>query len=769
MSVIQNLAQTVMKTAIALTPERWLPGGSPDVLMNRGGNLGKAVSRVDGWVKVSGQARFAAEVKLDGMVYAALFYSSIARGRIASIDTKKAEHSEGVVLVMTFRNAPRMKAPPLMMSKPKAAGMSDLPIMQDDQIHWNGQPIAVVLANTQEQADHAASLIDVTYEEFAAVVSFAEALTKPRVPDSILGEPSEIKIGDAEAAMIDAYVKVDRLYATPRHNHNAIELHAATVAWNGEQLTVHDATQSVNATAWTLAQVFGLEEEQVHVLSPFVGGSFGGKALWNHQILAAAASRLADRPVRISLSREGVFRVVGGRTQTVQRVALAAKTDGTLAALIHTGVAAMTAHNDCPEQFTFPARHLYAADSFHIAQEVADMDMLANTYMRAPGESVGTFALESALDELAHELQVDPLELRRRIEPPKDPTSGLEFSSRHLLQAYDAGAEKFGWGLREMNPGARREGNWLIGMGMATATYPYFRVPGGTASIRLTANGRAIVQMANHEMGMGTATAQVQHAAERLGMPLDCVTFEYGDTALPSGTAAGASSQTVTIAAAIIAAHQVLVKKLIELAGAKSPLAGLKIDEVECRDGGLYAMKDALLGESYSAILGRAQLAEIVCTAEASPPLEMMKYSMHSYGAQFCEVRVNAVTGEVRVSRFLGSFDTGRILNSKTATSQFKGAIIMGLGLALSEETLFDERYGRIMNRSLSDYHVPVHLDVPLIQVMWTDIPDPHSPLGAHGIGEIGITGVGAAVANSIYNATGKRIRELPITLDKLL
>jgi xanthine dehydrogenase YagR molybdenum-binding subunit len=763
-----SIIQKAMQTAIRLTPESWLPGGTPDPLMYKHGLIGKPASRVDGRLKVEGKARFAAEVPLDGMAYAAILHSTIARGRIASIDAAEAEASPGVALVMTYRNAPRMAPPPVMMSAPKAAGASDLPIMQDAEIHWNGQPVALVLAETQEQADHAKSLVRVTYEAAAAMVSFDVAKTHARTPDTILGEQSSIEIGDAEAALKDAAFKVDLTYRTPRHNHNAIELHAATVAWDGDQLTVHDATQMVNSTAWTLAQVFGLKEAQVRVLSPYVGGGFGGKGLWDHQILAAAASRLSGRPVRIMLSREGVFRIVGGRTTTEQRVALGAKPDGTLAALIHTGVAAMTTHNACPEQFTFPARHLYAADNIEVAQQVADMDMLANTFMRAPGESVGTYALECALDELAEAMQLDPIELRRRIEPEKDPTSGASFSSRHLVEAYQRGAERFGWDQRIPTPRSRRDGEWLIGMGCATATYPYYRMPGGAARIKLSADGRAVVQMASHEMGMGTATVQAQHTAERLGLELDQVTFEYGDTSLPAGTMAGGSSQTASIGAAVIAATDALTKELLKLAGNDSPLAGLKPEEVEARDGGLCKCDESDRWESYASILQRARRDEVVGEADAPMPLETQKYSMHSYGAQFCEVRVSAITGETHVTRFLGSFDTGRILNAKLATSQFKGGVIMGLGLALTEATLFDERSGRIMNPSLAEYHIPVQMDVPAIEVIWNDIPDPHSPLGARGIGEIGITGVGAAVANAVYNATGKRIRELPITLDKL-
>jgi len=389
--------------------------------------------------------------------------------------------------------------------------------------------------------------------------------------------------------------------------------------------------------------------------------------------------------------------------------------------------------------------------------------------MRAPGEAVGTFALECAIDELAEQLKMDPVELRIRNEPDEDPTSGRPFSSRHIVEAYRAGAERFGWGRRNASPGARREGEWLFGIGCATATYPYLRMPGGAARITLTKDGHATIFIAAHEMGMGTATAQTQVAAERLGLKMAQVSFVYGDSSLPGTVIAGGSQQTASIGASVIAAHRALVTDLLKLAGNDSPLAGLNPDEVDARDGGLCKLNEPEQYESYASILKRAKRDTVTVQADAPPPHEWMQWSMHSYGAMFCEVRVNAITGESRINRFLGSFDCGRILNTKTAASQFRGGIIMGLGLALTEETQFDERNGRIMNPSLAEYHVPAHMDVPEIDVMWTDIPDPYAPMGARGIGEIGITGVGAAVANAIYNATGKRIRDLPITLDKLL
>ncbi|WP_077001207.1 xanthine dehydrogenase family protein molybdopterin-binding subunit [Variovorax sp. KK3] len=770
MSIIQEAVTAVMKKAIAVAPDAWMPGGEPDPLIARNDELiGAPVSRLDGPLKVQGQARFAAEFPMDGMVYAALVYSTVPRGRIATLDTRDAQAAPGVVLVMSHENAPKMKPMPLFLSKDKAAGGDDLPVMQDDQVHWNGQPIALVLAETQAQADHAKSLIHVAYDAEPATVSFSAAKAKGTTPGTFQGEPLKLEIGDAEAALAAAPQRVDATYTTPRHNHNAIELHAATIAWKGDELVIHDASQGVAHMAWSMAQIFDIDEKQVHVTSPFVGGGFGSKTLWRHHVLAAAASKLAGRPVRMMLSREGVYRVVGGRTNTEQRVALGAQPDGTFDALIHTGVVAMTAHNNLPEPFILPAKSAYAARNFKLDVEFATIDMLANTFMRAPGEAVGTFALESAIDELAHQMKMDPIELRLRNEPEKDPTTGLPFSARHIAEAYRDGAARFGWSRRNATPGTVRDGEWLVGMGCATATYPYYRMPGGAARLTLTRDGQVKVEVAAHEMGMGTATVQTQVTAARLGLPMEQVRFCHGDSRFPGVILAGGSQQSAAIGSAVMAVQQALVTELLKLAGKDSPLHGLKPDDVVGRDGGLGKVDEPDRFESYPAILARAGRDEVTVEASAPPPLELQHWSMHSHGAMFCEVRVNEVTGETRVSRFLGSFDCGRILNAKTAASQFRGGIIMGLGLALMEETQFDERNGRIMNPSLSEYHVPVHMDVPQIDVMWTDIPDPRTPMGARGVGEIGITGVGAAVANAVFNACGKRIRDLPITLDKLM
>ncbi len=769
MNIIKTAAQVVMKKAVEAAPDSWMPGATPDRLgRQKHGLVGTPVSRLDGPLKVQGEATFAAEFPLENMVYGALLYSTIPKGKISSLETGAAEKAPGVVLVMTYRNAPRMQKPPVFMTAEKAAALDDVPVMQDETISWNGQPVALVLAETQEEADHAKSLIQVSYKAEPALTVFDQAKMHAH-PQDFAGQPLLKKIGDAEEALANSPFQVDNVYCTPRHNHNAIELHAVTLAWKDDALFIHDASQCVTHVAWSMAHVLGIDEEKVHVTSPFVGGGFGGKTMAQHHILAAAAAKLAGRPVRMMLSREGVYRLVGGRATTEQRVAIGAEPDGRFNAILHTGVSSMSKHNAMPEAFITPAKCLYAAGAFKLDVKVAEMDMLANSFMRAPGESVGSFALESAIDELAEKLNMDPIALRLRNEPENDPTEGTPFSSRHLVQAYTAGAERFGWDQRKAEPAARREGEWLVGMGCATATYPYMRMPGGAARIRLTGDGRAIVSIAAHEMGMGTATVQTQVIADRMGLPMECIGFQYADSSLPGVVIAGGSQQTASVGAAVEAAHKALVTELIKLAGSKSPLAGLKPEEVTAHDGSLCSLAEPARCESYAAILRRAGRDEVVVEETAPPPLELMHWSMHSFGAMFCEARVNAITGETRVSRFLGSFDCGRILNPKTASSQFRGGIIMGLGLALMEETQFDERNGRVMNPSLAEYHVPAHLDVPDIDIIWTDIPDPHTPMGARGVGEIGITGTAGAVANAIYNACGKRVRHLPITLDKLM
>jgi xanthine dehydrogenase YagR molybdenum-binding subunit len=739
------------------------------------GAVGQRLSRVDGLLKASGRATFTAEYELDHVAHAALVLARIARGRITRIDTTVARQAPGVLAVITHQNAPTMHETEMFgpTSAEPAAAASDIRHLATDEIHYYGQPIAVVVAESREQADHASTLVAVEYALGEASTSFEAEKAHAVEPADVLGEPPTVRKGDARRALATAPYKVDNVYRTPSFNHNAIELHATLAHWSEDQrrVTVYDATQYVAGTHHMVAKAFGLDKDDVRVIASFVGGGFGGKGTaWPHVLLAVAAAKVARRPVKLMLTREEVHHTVGGRTPTEQRVALGATDDGRLTALVHTGITRTSVHNKFAEQFTFPARHLYACDNVELVQKIVYLDIVPNTFMRAPGESVGTYALESAIDELAHELGLDPIEVRMRNEPERDPTSGMPFSTRNLREAYRVGAEKFGWARRPATPRTRRDGRHLVGFGVATAYYPAFQFP-SAAHVEIRADGTAVAQSAAHEMGMGTATAQAQNFADQLGLPVDRVRFEYGDSRLPEGPIAGGSTSTVSVGAAVIAAADALKEKLHALLrdDEHSPLVGTSLDEVEFRDGGIYRRDLPSRGMSYAAILQRLGLSQVGAEGQGSRSPELAEYSYGSYGAQFIEVRVDEETGEVRVRRALGVFDCGRIINPKTASSQWSGGITMGIGMALTEEALFDVRLGRIVNPSLAEYHVPVNLDVPAIEVHFLDIPDRLTPMGARGIGEIGITGVAAAVANAVFNATGKRIRELPITLDKLL
>ena len=761
MSMMQKLMQTVA---------RFKPDRPVDPLVQAHRYVGQAIDRVDGAQKVTGAATFTAEYPMEGVAHAALVLSTIPKGRITAIDTGKAECEPGILLIMTHENAPRMLNPsPLDPTGQKSTnGSSRLPIMQDGEIHWNGQPVAVVVAETLDQAEHAAALIMIGYEGDADAAIDFNALKQASVyPKAVLTEKPEVSSGDAEKALVAAAHRVDARYFTPKQNQTAIELHATIAKWDdSETLTIFDSTQFVYGVRETLAEIFSLKPEKVRVLAPFVGGAFGSKCnLWNHAPLAVAAAKLCGRPVKLVPTRRQVFHMVGGRTNCDARVALGADANGRFVSLIHTGTTATVDHAEYAEQFSFPARHLYAAGSYLISQKIVYMNIVANSWMRGVGEAIGQFALESAIDELAYAMDIDPIELRRINEPVEDPTAGTRYTSRNLVEMCRRGAERFGWQRRA--PRSQRDGHWLIGQGVATAYYPVFRMP-ATARIRVEADGTATVSAAAHEMGMGTATVQIQHAAERLGLPLDRVSFVYGDSNLPRSPIAGGSNQTVSIGASTRAAADELHARLLDLANVQgSPLRGVKTSDSVLREGGIHSSGGASL--SFADILTLAGVDHFEVEASAPMPFELLKYSMASYGAQFCEVRVHEGTGETRVSRWLGAFDCGRILNPKTAISQLRGGIIMGIGAALMEETVFDPRNGRIATTSFGDYHFPTQMDVPYIDVIYSDIPDEQTPIGARSVGEIGITGVAPAIANAVHNATGMRIRKTPITLDQLL
>jgi len=511
MSRVQNVIVGSVRTALGWVPAQWLPGGTPDPLIGRRGEVGRQASRLDGEIKVQGRARFSAEVALEKLCYATLVHGAITRGRITNLDTDAAEAAPGVLLVLTHRNMPRVASPSLIsMTDPTATGNSSLPILQDDQVHYNGQVVAAVVAETQEQADHAASLIAIDYVAEAAETRFENAKAGARVIPSLLIERDHLSFGRAERELARAPHQVDNLYRTQWQNHNAIELHALTVAWAGDELTVHDTTQMIAAEAATLAKLFGLKREQVRVLSPFVGGGFGGKGLWDHQVVAIAAARMVGRPLRLQLSREGVYRIIGGRSPTEQRVAIGADKDGRFTALLHDGWSVMPPYGACPEAYTLGTRAAYRARSFEILQRHVDMAVVPNTFMRAPGEAIGTFALESAVDELAHALALDPIELRLRNLPDKHPITGAPFSQHAPAKSWADGAARFGWERRSAAPGTRRDGEWRIGMGCGSGSFPYIRMPGAAVRLTVRRNGTVALACSGQEMGMGTATVLAQ-------------------------------------------------------------------------------------------------------------------------------------------------------------------------------------------------------------------------------------------------------------------
>ncbi|MBP2325940.1 xanthine dehydrogenase YagR molybdenum-binding subunit [Kibdelosporangium banguiense] len=723
--------------------------------------VGKPVDRVDGVAKTTGAAQFTADFPYPDLAHAALVHATISRGRVTSIDTAAASAFPGVITVISHQNAPALKPPakPSIMDLSTMASGTTVNYLQDDKVYWDGQPVAVVVAETSYAAREAAALVRVEYETVESSVDFSASEHDATLDKGSSIMPAGAKKGDAQAALAEAAVSVDMRLTTPPYNHNALEPHSTIAKWEGDKLTVHDASQALDWFRSHLALRFGIPTANVRVIAPYVGGGFGGKgSVWPGTILAAMAARATGRPVRLVLTREGVYRTVGGRTPSIQRVALGADREGNLTALIHTSVARTGRAGGSFEQITTSSRHLYASPNILLEQRSVVQDLIPNTAMRAPGESIGTFALEAAMDELASRLGMDPIELRMRNEPDRNPLDGKAFSHRMLREAYALGAERFGWHNRTPEPRSMRDGRWLVGMGVASAYHPSWLFT-ANVTVRLSADGTVLVRCGFQEMGMGGATAQSQIAADALGVPLDAVRVEYGDSALPTAPAAGGSMQTASVA-----------NSLLEACGQlKQSVAAL-------------AKRSGTTGESYQTILKKANVPHVEAVIGSETRLGKLtgqvrfmakflrerRWVKAATGAQFCEVRVEKDTGEVRVSRWTGVFDVGTVINPKTAASQLRGGIVMGIGMALAEETLVDPRSGRIMNPSLAEYHVPVHADIPKIDVTWLGDPDPTMPLGLLGLGEVGITGAAAAVANAVYHATGKRINDLPITLDKV-
>jgi len=728
---------------------------------------------VDGRLKVTGGAKYAAEFALPNVAYAVIVTSTIAKGRVERIDTAAAERAPGVLAVLTPQNAPRLPQQQTQQGGNAPPAMRVPTILQNDVVHYNGQPVGLVIADTFEHAMAAVSLVKTAYAEERADLDIATAPKAPSETTRPVGNNRRhSQRGDSAKGLADAEVKVVHTYTTPFENHNPMEPHNTQAVWEGDKLTLYDSTQGIFNVRNSLARAFGIPPENVRVVSHFTGGGFGSKGgPWSHVYLAAMAAKHVSRPVKLVLTRRQMFGPSGGRAHTSQQVTLGTKKDGTLTVVRHLTTATTSTLEDFLESSGMMTRMLYESPNIETDHELVRMNVGSPTFMRAPGESTGSFALESAMDELAVALGIDPVELRLKNYAEKDPESGKSWSSKSLRECYRVGAERFGWSKRSPNPRSMTDGRWQVGYGMATATYPA-RQQAASCLARILPDGRALVRAGSQEIGCGTYTVMAQIAADALGLPVERVRFELGDTDMPPTPAsvgsATASSTGPAVNAAAMAARQKLVQMAIADTG--SPLHGAREDDVRTADGRLSLATDPSKSETFEALITRNSGQPVEARVDLKPTPDQQQYSMHSFGAVFSEVRVDRDLGVVRVPRVVAAYGGGKILNVKTATSQMIGGIVWGISQALLEETRIDRRSGRYVNADLAEYHVPVNADIGSIDVTFVPEDDAHvNPIGVKGVGEIPIVGVAGSIANAIYNATGKRIRDLPITLDKLL
>jgi xanthine dehydrogenase YagR molybdenum-binding subunit len=733
-------------------------------------NVGKGLDRVDARLKVTGKAPYAAEVPVANVAHAVIVGSAVAKGRIAAFDTRPAEGAPGVLAVLTHRNAPKLT------NANKAAGPVDriLQLLQDDTVVYADQPVALVVGETLEAAQYGATLVDVRYDASAPLSDMLASTGAAYAPKSAgPGGKTDSSRGDVDAAFSTAEFKVDAVFTTPVENHNPMEPHATIAAWQGEdRLTLYDATQGIFGVRKKIATVFDLPADHVRVINHYVGGGFGCKGSpWSHVALAAMAARVVGRSVKLVVTRPQMFALVGHRPQTAQRVALGADAAGKLVAIRHEVISETSSFDEFVEPSAVQTRMLYACPNVATSHRLVRLDIGTPTFQRAPGESTGTFALESAMDELAVALQMDPIELRLRNYAEVEPEEGKPWSSKSLRACYSQGASRFGWARRTPRPGSMRDGRSLVGWGVATATYPARQSP-SSAIARMRADGTALVQAGSQDIGTGTYTIMTQIASDTIAIPIERVRFELGDTTFPETPVSGGSQTASSTGSAVKMAGLELRRRLVQAAvsDAASPLHGLDADAVDAVDGVLVSKNDASKRDLYEAIVTRSGAGEIAAEVHTDEKADRKKYASHSFGAHFVEVRVDQDFGTIRVARVVGAFAAGKILNAKTARSQFIGGIVWGIGLALHERTVRDPRSARVVTRDLADYHVPVNADVPAVDIVTIDEDDPYvNEIGAKGVGEIGITGIGAAIANAVYHATGRRIRDLPITLDKLL
>ncbi len=700
------------------------------------------MSRVDGRLKVTGAAKYSAEYTPAGLTYGVLVGSTITKGNIITIDTKAALKAPGVLAILTHLNAP--KVPGDAPEKDKKAGdKGALKVFYDDKIYYNGQPIAIVVADTFERAQFAASLVKAQYRAEKHITSLPDNKDKGFAPR---GEGT-YKRG-TEDAWKSAPVKLEQEYIVPTVTHNPMELHAIIARWDADnKLSVWDKTQGVKDTQQDLARLFKLSVENVQVHSQFVGGAFGSALrTWPHEVAAILAAKVVKRPVKVVLSRADMFTSVGYRPFTWQKIGIGATADGKLTGITHEAAGQTSSYENFTEGPTGVSQNLYACPNVNTRYNLVSLDIATPTWMRGPGEATGAFALESALDELSYQLKIDPVELRIRNYAEKDPDSGKPFSSKFLKDAYELGADHIGWKDRKADPGSIKEKGWHVGYGMGGGMFGAYR-SGAVIRAKMTADGILLLQSAVSDIGPGTGTAMVLIAAEQMNMPAEKIKFELGESSLPNAPTQGGSATTASVGSAVYKACADLKEKFQKLVG----------------NGGTD-------NPNYVKILKDHNLPALEVISETDGGNGMEKYSMSSWSVHFVKVLVNPATGVVKIDKVACVSDCGHVISPKTARSQVIGGAIGGLGMALMEESVIDHRYGRYINNNFADYHVPVNADIPQIDALFVNKPDPIiNPMGAKGMAEIALIGMAAAVANAVYNACGKRVRELPITPDKVM
>lgn len=727
--------------------------------------------RFEGIAKVTGKIKYAAEFsgpfpKAD-LAYAFLVQSTIPSGNVVSINHSAADRAPGVIAILTPFNTPKLNPGP-----PQPPARRNLSLLQDTEVHYNGQPIALVVANSLNEAKSAAAMLQIRYAARPSRVSFNEHLDDARWPTNPGKEPAGNHRGDLQAGFSKSAVIVEETYITPIQHHNPMEPHGTIAWWEGGKLNVYDATQYISGVRTSLAKTLNVPVDYVHVMNPVVGGGFGSKgSMWSHVPLCAMAAKVTGKPVKLSLERCQMFGPVGGRPSTINKIKLGASADGRLLAMQHDVLMNASIMEDFVEHAESPTKSLYMSEANSVSAKVVEVNLGISTFTRAPGEAPGTAVLEIAMDELAEKLKMDPIELRLANYAERDPSHDRPWTNKHLRECYRQSAQRFGWSKRKATPGSVTEGNALIGYGMATATYPANR-SAAQAVVRMLPGGRMFVGSGTQDLGTGMYTIMAQQAAAGLGIDPELVDVKLGDSTLPKAPVSGGSQSSASVLPAIQDATTQLKLKLADLAigDAQSPLHGLRTLDIEAKDGRLIHKNNPSQSDSLVNLIARNGGTPVEAIGSAEPSESQGAMTANSWGAVFAEVSVDKDTRMVKVRRVVGTYDIGTLLNDKTGINQLMGGIVWGVSFALYEQAHIDPVYGRVVNESLAEYHVPVNADIGEIDATVLNIPDlKFNPIGSRGIGEIGITGAAAAIANAIYNATGKRIREYPITPDKIM